>query len=165
MTAHDSSAPYSDSVAMKTDHSPEGFFVYASSYKRAAETLMLQGTSELRVPTIYLLAHSLELALKSYLLFKGVDAKTLAKQPYRHDLAHCLLEAEKNGLFAAKPLTMAQRRAVASASVMFDKKELSYFYQKSAFFPEMKQLQSALHAVISAVFDRVSEPYFRKLRY
>ena len=164
MIARDSSAQFFNNVVMSTEHSPEGFFVYASSYKRAAETLMAQGTSELLVPTIYLLAHSLELALKSYLLFKGVAAKTLAKQPYRHDVAHCLSEAEAQGLFGSKKLTVPQREAVASASAMFDKKELNYFYEKPAVFPDMEALRSALHAILSAVFDRISEPYFREMR-
>lgn len=164
MTAHDLFVPSFDNIDMSANHSPEGFFVYASSYKSAAEALMAQGTSELLVPTIYLLAHSLELALKSYLLSNGVAAKTLANQPYRHDVARCLSEAEKHGLFASITLTIPQRDAIASASVIFNKKELNYFYEKSAVFPDMELLQSALHAVISAVFDRISEPYFREMR-
>lgn len=164
MIAHDSFGLFSGNVIMGTKHSPEGFFVYASSYKRAAETLMAQGTSELLVPTIYLLAHSLELALKSYLLFKGVAAKTLANRPYRHDVAHCLSAAEAQGLFALETLTVSQRDAVASASTMFDKKELNYFYEKPTVFPDMEVLRSALHSVLSAVFDRISEPYFREVR-
>jgi len=165
VTAHDLSVPSFDNTDMSADHSPEGFFVYASSYKRAAETLMAQGTSELIVPTIYLLVHSLELALKSYLLSNGIAAKTLANRPYRHDVTHCLLEAEKHGLFASITLTIPQRDAIASASVIFNKKELNYFYEKSTVFPDMEQLQSALHAVISAVFDRISEPYFHEMRF
>lgn len=165
MTVHDSSVQFSDNFVMSAEHSPEGFFAYASSYKRASETLISQGTSELIVPTIYLLAHSLELALKSYLLFMGVAAKTLAKQPYRHDVAYCLSAAETQGLFASKELTASQRDAVASASTMFDKKELNYFYEKPAVFPDMEALRSALNAVLTEVFDRISEPYFFEMRF
>ena len=149
---------------MTTAHSPEGFFVYASSYKRAAEVLMEQRTSELVVPTIYLLSHSLELALKSFLLFKGLGAEDLARKPFRHDVLRCLTEAEANGLFGSTSLSAQERTAVASASAMFDKKEMNYFYEKPAVLPSMDTLQSALHAVLSAVFNRISLPYFQAMR-
>lgn len=149
---------------MTTSHSPEGFFVYASSYKRAAEALMEQRTSELMVPTIYLLSHSLELALKSFLLFKGLGAEDLGRKPFCHDVMHCLTEAEANGLFGSTSLSASERATVASASVMFEKKELNYFYEKAAVLPSMDTLQAALHAVLSAVFDRISHPYFQAMR-
>ncbi len=148
---------------MNGSHSPEGFFVYASSYRQAAESLIEQRTSELTVPTIYLLTHALELALKSFLLFKGMTAKNLSNRPFHHDLSHCLSVAEAKDLLGLSVLTQAQREAVASASVMFDRKELSYFYEKPAVFPDMEALQAAPHAILSAVFDRISEPYFREL--
>lgn len=148
---------------MNANHSPEGFFVYASSYKRAAESLMDQDESQLLVPTLYLLTHSLELALKSYLLSKGVASGTLAKKPYRHNVAYCLSQTEQQGLFCSTSITDSQRDAVASASAMFDKKELSYFYEKPAVFPQIEELLSALRAVLSAVFDRISEPYFSEM--
>ena len=47
------------------DHSPEGFYVYASSYKHAAEVLLECGGRNLLVPTLYLLTHALELALRT----------------------------------------------------------------------------------------------------
>ena len=148
---------------MSAVHTPEGFFVYASSYKRAAETLIAKRNAELVVPTIYLLTHALELALKSFLLFKGVTAKDLSRRPYHHDVSHCLSQAEANGLLGTLLLTERQREAVRSASVMFDKKELNYFYEKPAVFPSMEALQLVLHTILSAVFDRISEPYFRAM--
>lgn len=149
---------------MRANHSPSGFLVYASSYKRAADALIAQRTSELVVPTIYLLTHSLELALKSFLLRKGATARRLAIKPYRHDVSYCLAAAEAKGLFGSFTLTVPQRDAVAAASVMFDKKELNYFFEKPAVFPNMEALQSALHAVLAAVFDRTAESYFHDMR-
>lgn len=148
---------------MSSSHSPEGFLVYANSYKASAEALMAQRTSELVVPTIYLLTHSLELALKSFLLFKRITAHSLAKRPYHHDVLYCLSEAEAKGLFGSFALTIPQRNAVSSASAMFDKRELNYFYEKPADHPNMEALQSALHSVSSAVFDRISKPYFHEM--
>ena len=61
-------------------HSPEGLYAYAREYKVAAKTLIEQQKPGLIVPIAYLLTHALELALKSFLMFRGIEA-TAAEPP------------------------------------------------------------------------------------
>lgn len=146
---------------MANFHSPEGFFVYANSYKRAAETLVERAGSEMTIPTIYLLTHALELSLKSILLSAGHTARTLSKRPYHHDVSHCLAVTEELGLLGPVMLSAAQRETVAIASKLFSNRELSYFYERQAALPDIELLQSGLGTILAAVYTKISEPYFR----
>ena len=145
-------------------HSPEGFYAYAREYKVAAKTLIEQQKPGLIVPIAYLLTHALELALKSFLMFRGIDATALAKKPYRHDVSFCLKAAEERGLLNSKgaTLTEEQRKQIAIASELFGNRELNYLYEKCSVLPAVDGLLSGLETVISAVFDGASAPYFRK---
>lgn len=149
---------------MNKNHSPEGLFAYARQYKVAADIILQHQNKEALVPAIFLLTHSLELALKSYLLSAKVSEKELSRHPYHHDVAYCFSAAETRGAFGQRALSPAQRETIAVASELFKDKELSYLYEKEAKLPDAETLHEALNSILHSVFDRVSEPYFLQMR-
>ena len=62
-------------------------------------------------PVRYLLAHSIELALKSFLLHHGATLEHL-KYKLKHDLEKCLDDAEENGLAGHLKITAEDRERV-----------------------------------------------------
>lgn len=141
-------------------HSPEGFFAYAHSYARAADVLLQSDALDTRIPALFLLAHSLELSLKSYLLSQGVDAVSLSRYPYGHDLAYCLTEALSRGLLRKGEPSPSERQAVITTSDLFKDRELSYLYEYPKQLPDVDALRKCVRLVLNAVFDSVAAPYF-----
>lgn len=75
-----------------------GMWGYANDFLRAANKIIPNPGSQFHddwagdcFPVFFLVAHSIELGLKSYLLALGVQPETLMKPPYGHNLT-CLLE-------------------------------------------------------------------------
>lgn len=150
-----------DSSVIKTkQHSPEGFFSYARSYARAADVLLQNGTPDTRIPVLFLLAHSLELSLKAFLLSQDVDAVALSRKPYGHDVEYCLTDSLSRGLLHGRELPPEERLAVVTVSGLFKEKELNYLYEYPKGLPDADALCRSVRRVLSAVFDAVSAPYF-----
>src|SRR5437868_6800334 len=47
------------------------------------------------IPVMYLVGHSIELCLKSYLTFRGVPLSDLRTKKYGHDLLKCLKKSKE----------------------------------------------------------------------
>ena len=79
---------------------PIGIFNYANSYRHAALTLRdaeAAGTHP-HDPVLFLMNHSIELYLKSYLHARGISEVDLSRRPYGHDLLELVWSAKKRGL-------------------------------------------------------------------
>jgi hypothetical protein len=155
--------PASDRSAI-FDHSPEGLLVYSRHYKKAAEVLIAQGLSEHRVPVLYLLTHALELALKSFLLLEGVDARALSRRPYGHNVQFCLTEAQVRGLSLDGWLSSDEVDAVKIASDLSVRRELSYLYPVCVELPAVESLRSAVNIVHEMVSTKVADRLLSTIR-
>ncbi len=76
------------------------FILDAASYWNAARVTLQSGisTSKLMWPNLYLLSMSTELALKAYLISRGVRSDTLKRKPYGHHLQNLLEKCFVDGL-------------------------------------------------------------------
>ena len=103
--------------------SPMGFHRYARHYLETARAAPpFEGFSPVRY---YLYCHSLELALKAFLLAKG-SSKTRLKE-LGHDLARTLAEADSLDLVDIVQLSPKQREEVKGANEYYRKKDFEYF--------------------------------------
>jgi hypothetical protein len=62
-----------------------GLVTDASNMLAAAQVLQRNGDDKLSHPMYYLIGHGIEVALKSFLLYSGIDLEVLRKK-YNHDL-------------------------------------------------------------------------------
>lgn len=114
--------------------SPLGFHRYASEFYEAARSL--QRPENYSPVHYYLYCRSLELALKAYLLAKGISKKKL-KNKFRHDLKKTLRKAESLGLGDEVSLSDEQRDHLALANAHYKSKAFEYF-EVSTLVSQMK---------------------------
>lgn len=69
----------------------------AAEFLKAGQ-LVLNRTVGVSLPAYFLLARSVELSLKAFLLHQGVSAKDLASKKFGHNLSALLNEATSRGL-------------------------------------------------------------------
>ena len=81
--------------------SPFGMLRYAEDYRVASEKVIGDCNpleSELLMPAYNLIAQSIELSLKAYLLSAGLDSRQLRDFPFGHRIKALLAKAEDLGL-------------------------------------------------------------------
>lgn len=126
------------------------FYSLASEYLEAAITLFNTPPTRINywIVIYYLLGHSAELTLKSYLFDHGETPKSLKK--IGHDLDKLVSCALSHGL--SKKLSF---RAINSLAPIYGSKELEYRKRKRQTFPSEEDLIEEIHALQSTVFDRI----------
>jgi len=98
--------------------------LYAGDFLAAAKVFEPPKNRFSAVP-YYLICHSIELSLKSFLFsagFNKVDRKKL-----NHDLLKALRSAEDNGINAHIEITANDRVVLCKANRLYTKKEFEYF--------------------------------------
>jgi len=105
--------------------SPLGFHRYASEFLRATKDFKINdGFSP--VP-YYLICRSLELALKAFLLAKGVPQKRLKERNLGHDLEKVLKKAISMGLDKVLSITPQHEEELKKANNYYASKGFEYF--------------------------------------
>ncbi|CAG1020568.1 hypothetical protein DOJK_00433 [Patescibacteria group bacterium] len=89
------------------------------------------------IPVMYLIAHSIELCLKSYLLFKGVPLIDL-KRKYGHDLIKCFKKAKELELDKIVNLNKIEQDAFVILNELYSTKQLNYIVTGVNFFPNFE---------------------------
>ncbi len=97
---------------------------YATDFLAAAKSFETPNNRFSPVP-YYLICHSIELSLKSYLFSAGFKKKDRKK--LNHDLEKALQTAEENGLGSHLEITSFDRDALQKANKLYPKKEFEYF--------------------------------------
>jgi hypothetical protein len=88
----------------------------------------------------YLAAHSVELALKSFLLVRGVSAHDLRGRAYGHNLAALLAASRKRRLGLVVKLSERELRIIRLMNDMYSAKELEYRYGGPRVLPPYAEL-------------------------
>lgn len=106
--------------------SPVAFLTMSGRFLAAAKKV--QGEQDV-VPEHYpaghyLLGHSIELALKAYLLAEGYGERQLRR--LGHDLDQCLEAADQHGLRGHVTLTGDEAAAIALLNELYETKQLEY---------------------------------------
>ena len=126
------------------------FFSLASEYLEAA--LVLYKTPPTRIGyslvIYYLLGHSAELTLKSYLFDHDETPSSL--KDIGHNLDKLITRAKSHGLKSNLSLS-----AISELSPIYLAKELEYKKRKRQSFPSEDDLISEIQALQDVVFDRI----------
>ncbi len=115
------------------DNKSFGFWSYAREFLSAANAVKKplkshMGASDykLLLPAYYLVGHSIELSLKSFLLAKGYKVAELKQKSYGHNLEELLAETRRRKLGRLVKLSKEEDRAIKLLSKTYSGKKLEY---------------------------------------
>lgn len=90
------------------------------SYYQAFQILAERTEPGLSYPAYFLLAHAVEVILKSLLAADGVSKRDLRNKPYGHDVYYTFSECERRGLVVADQLMKPLAKQLAHINQDFD---------------------------------------------
>jgi hypothetical protein len=136
---------------------PLGLTRYAHDYfdsGRAVQDQMGAGTKYEIVsplPALFLMAQSIELAAKAYLLQKGLTLASLRRKPFGHDLCACLQRAGELGLYELMKPHPADLGAVTLLNELYELRRLQYIRTGPIDVPDFKLIQRLAKTLIRSV--------------
>lgn len=152
-----------------TKTTPIGLARYAHDFfdsARALEDQLGKDTSfELvsHMPSLYLIGHSIELALKAYLLQHGLTLRELRdKKKYGHDLHACQRKAKELGLAKIVSFDPAEAAAVDLLNDLYSTKQLEYIVTGTKIIPIFLLVELFARKLISAVAIDVGYTEFNR---
>lgn len=122
------------------------------AYYQAFKLLSENDQPDLRFPTYFLLAHSFEVVLKSYLVAVGTPKKALNRKPLGHDIGSIYSECERNGLTVAHPLVRPLANQLTEINSDYDLRYPSGYHLPIA---KPSECMPPCDALISAVSTTV----------
>jgi len=102
------------------------------------------------IPVLYLAGHSIELALKSFLLHKGVTLREL-RVKYGHDLGRSFKKAKELGLLGHAKFEDVELGAFAVLDDLYSSKQLEYIVTGTKAFPMFGPIESFAKKLNAAV--------------
>jgi hypothetical protein len=135
----------------------DGFWLrhYAGDFLAAAKYFRPPDNRFSPVP-YYLICHSIELSLKSFLFtagFRKADRRRL-----NHDLEKALQAAENNGLSTHIQLTADERGLLCKANRLYPKKEFEYFKSLETIYDPHDFELDALASLARKLFEAIETP-------
>lgn len=106
------------------------------------------------VPVMYLTAHSIELILKAFLLFKGVSLTKL-KRKYGHDIEKAFTKANELGLDQSVKFDPDEVEVLKILNVLYSSKQLNYFIRGAKEFPAFGIAQTLTEKMLNAIAPMV----------
>lgn len=132
-----------------------GFWRYADEFLRAATVVEASAKRHFDIlpPRYYLLGHSIELALKAFLLAKGVTPTELRLKQYNmaHNLEKALVRAEGLGLADVVNIPPKERTAIMLLNKTYGRKSYEYLETGSIHIPPTDTLFSVVNRVLPAI--------------
>lgn len=151
-----------------TKTTPIGLVRYAHDFfdsARAVEDQLGKATCfELvsPVPSLYLIGHSIELALKAYLLQHGLTLRELRHKQFGHDLHACQRKTKELGLAAIVSFHPAEEGAVELLNNLYSTKQLEYIVTGTKHMPIFGLVESFARKLIRAVAIDVGYKEFNR---
>ena len=142
---------------------PIGGLRYAADYLEAANNVdekmgKKKGYEIISpIPVYFLVGQSIELALKAFLLSKGVSLRDLRKK-YGHDLHRSYRKAKEVGLAELVISTDEELSAIGWLDNLYSSKQLQYIVTGAKTFPLFSPLQTAASKLVRAVGKEVGYP-------
>lgn len=106
------------------------------------------------IPAYFLAWHGIELTLKAFLSYRGVDSKTLRSKSYGHDLGKCYRKAKEFGLFDVFKINSDDVKAMAMLVRLNNNQGLRYHKAGWKRFPSwaiVEPLAVRLHQAIAHI--------------
>ncbi|MFV5313490.1 hypothetical protein VXN68_15035 [Acinetobacter schindleri] len=136
---------------------PIGLARYAHEFYGAAKVVEAQSATENpkkiipSIPSLYLIGHSIELGLKSYLLNKGLQLRELRSKKYGHDLHACLRKAKELDLLSHAKLKPEEEVAMELLNQLYSTKQLEYIVTGAKTLPIFEHVESFTRTLINGV--------------
>lgn len=109
------------------------------------------------IPVLFLVGQSIELALKSFLLTRGVSLRKL-RYDYGHNIHRAMKKSKELGLFSLVTLTPEQLETIEILDGLYSSKQLQYIVTGSKTFPVFGLLQNATLLLLHAIGREVGYP-------
>lgn len=103
------------------------------------------------IPVMYLVGHSIELCLKSYLVFCSVPLSDLRTKKFGHDIVKCLKKANELGLGVHVSLDDMEHNAFVVLNELYSTKQLNYILTGGKVFPVFGPVESACRKLLDAI--------------
>ncbi len=107
------------------------------------------------IPVLYLVGHSIELSLKSYLMFHGVPLRELPTKKYGHDLMKSLKKAKELGLGSLVTLDGGELEALEVLNDLYSSKQLNYIVTGSKRYPSFGPIHTACEKLLASIGPKV----------
>lgn len=141
---------------------PMGLIRYANDFYKAAigadDTFGMRPGYEIiaPIPVYYLIGHSMELALKAYLLHNGVTLHELrSNRHFGHDIVKCFEKATEFGLLKIVTFNDNELGTFTILNNLYSNKELEYIVVGYKEFPMFGPLQTMSRKLIDAIAPAV----------
>ena len=115
---------------------------YGDDYRKAAVAVLIQYPEQPFAPHLSLLGHSIELALKAFLLAQGVELDSL-KNKFRHDLRALAKEARHCGIETRVNLQAAHWAVIDLLSDEYMSKRFHYIRTGRMMVPDIRLVHEA----------------------
>ncbi len=145
---------------------PLGCLFFAREYLKAARLVQTPPPSELEalrqrisLPGYFLLGHSIELALKAFLLGRGMTVTELRGRKYGHDLSALLAVASRRQLGREVKLKSSEAKAILLLNECYAAKELEYAFTGLRRFPSyalLHQVAEKLSTGLQSYVNRIA---------
>jgi len=103
------------------------------------------------IPVMYLVGHSIELCLKSYLTFRGVPLTDFKTKKYGHNLEKCFTKAKELGLSDHVKIDSCELRALKILNELYSTKQLNYIVSGAKEFPVFGPIQTVCEKLLGAI--------------
>jgi hypothetical protein len=133
-----------------SQHNYIGLLTAAKSFHKSAEKINT-GPQQLDapLPVYYLFLHAVELALKSYLSFHGVDEDGLRK--IRHNLKAAWRQSRDLGICKLCSDCRELQECIEIIGPIYRGKELEYFYPGGRRLPVIDHIRATSEEIITAL--------------
>lgn len=109
------------------------------------------------IPVMFLVGQSIELALKAFLLSKGVELRKL-RRDYGHELHRSLRKAKELGLFDMVTLSDEELSVIELLDELYSSKQLQYIVTGAKTFPVFGPLEKAALKLAHSIGAAVGYP-------
>lgn len=137
---------------------------YATDFLAAAESFEVPSNRFSPVP-YYLICHSIELSLKSFLFSAGYKRKDRKK--LNHDLEKALNAAEDRGLGEHIEISEDERESLKKANNLYSKKEFEYFESLATIYDphdfDLQILALLAHRLLDAIKSPVEASVYKEI--
>jgi hypothetical protein len=142
-------------ILVSNQQRAQSCWALACSYNEAFRRLYdSENSAQTYLPSIFLLLHSLELFLKSYLIARGYSEKQL--RAIGHDLIMALRLGFQNELSTFVRFSWIELLNLARINRYYNKKELEYFFSKNKNFGQTDQFAEIVERISRGVYGSIT---------
>ena len=137
--------------AIGTSRLARQFLAAALKVQAPAQTELEEFRQEVSLVAYYLVGHSVELALKTFLIGRGVSIELLRGRKYGHNLAALLTECRRRRMGTVVKLSARELNVIRLINEMYVAKELEYRVTGSRALPRYAEVVSLAERLCKGV--------------